>query len=190
MSYIFGKYIPLETFRCKNQIHTCTISEIIAYFILLYFCTSFLDAIYHLITTFAMIYAKVSISHNHVSLFKAKGTSVVAAGVQQGLWATAVSAKMKSKPKSKSKKPKPFRKVGDYYNHDYKCNHHGNRGKICILCLKKSKGKVMNENHKNIFRRVFKDYDLYAEYLPFGLCLGCQRILLTQGKNSLCFYHY
>ena len=47
----------------------------------------------------------------------------------------------------------------------------------------------MNEKHKDIFRRrVYKDYDLHAEYLPFGLCQGCLRILLSQGKIKIWFY--
>ena len=80
------------------------------------------------------------------------------------------------------------RKVGDYYNHDYKRDHQGNLAKICILCYKKCKGKVMNDNHKNIFRgRVFKDYDLYSEFLPCGICNSCATLLLSKGKIDFVF---
>ena len=84
------------------------------------------------------------------------------------------------------------RKVSDYYNHDYKRDHSENLEKICILCYGKSKGKVMNENHKRIFReRVYKDYDLHCHLLPCGLCKGCATALLSQGKNiCLCIYQY
>ena len=78
---------------------------------------------------------------------------------------------------------KEERKVGDYYNHDGKQNHHGNLAKLCILCYKKSKGKVMTEKHKRIFReKVYTDYDLNCEFLPCGICKGCATALLSQGK--------
>ena len=76
-----------------------------------------------------------------------------------------------------------YRKISDYYNHDHMRDHDGNLEKICILCYGKSKGKVMNENHKNIFRqRVYKDYDLHSKYLPSGLCKSCANFLLAKGK--------
>ena len=60
-----------------------------------------------------------------------------------------------------------------------KQDHDGNRRKICIFCLKKSKDCVLNDELRWIFaNNVYESYELFVsheKYLPTGLCSGCTR---------------
>ena len=64
-----------------------------------------------------------------------------------------------------------------------KMDHDGNREKVCICCMGKSGGMVLNDTMKALFaKHVYKDFgDFYEdeEYLPKGLCAGCKRKLLS-----------
>ena len=66
-------------------------------------------------------------------------------------------------------------------NFHLKMDHDGNCRKICIMCLKKSGGLELNDTTKALFaRHVYADFGDYyedEEFLPKGLCAGCERKL-------------
>ena len=66
-----------------------------------------------------------------------------------------------------------------------KQDHSGNCLKTCILCLEKSDGKFLNDDHKELFaKHVYPLFFEYQAYLPKGLCSNC-RIKLTSQEKSV-----
>ena len=50
---------------------------------------------------------------------------------------------------------------------------------VCFLCLRKNvDGRVLTENFKKlIFENVYRNFRGDENYLPSGVCSGCERIL-------------
>ena len=68
-------------------------------------------------------------------------------------------------------------------------DHDGNCRKVCCLCLGKSGGLELNDTTKALFaKHVYKDFgDFYEdeEYLPKGLCAGCERKLRSLESENV-----
>ena len=67
--------------------------------------------------------------------------------------------------------------------HLSKRDHLGNLDKICVRCLNKSKGNVMNCDHELlVIQYLWEHYERDKEYLPHGLCPTCRLVLQSQSK--------
>ena len=62
--------------------------------------------------------------------------------------------------------------------------HVHNMKNICVWCFGKSKGHLLNDNHKKLLANIYENFWLVQHLLPGGLCEGCRVKLESQAKKG------
>ena len=71
------------------------------------------------------------------------------------------------------------------YNPNDRKDHEQNLEKLCIKCLGRSKGKLLDDKLKKLVEKwLYQDYFRDEKYLMKGCCDGCRLVLQSKGKFS------